>query len=210
MNPLLHALTLLLLLRCGDVKLPPLCQRWSSVSLDELFDTHLVLCLKFEQDVAAAWTFHAIRFVYDWASLGRALPLLKEMWFRYVKQNVPLPTAVLAAGDRLNKRLRGSVFANFPDEQLSLPWPMQCEAAVESLHVAMEDDSAASSAAPRTPVGRPMFSVNVLDSPDLRSLQPMLEIESSPEPPPKRARHSESTSDSKDWVWHCMKKLNIM
>ena len=97
MNPLLHALTLLLLLRCGDVKLPPLCQRWSSLSLDELFDTHLVLCLNFERDVAAAWTFHAIRLVYDWASLGRALPLLKEIWFRFVKKNVPLPTAVLAA-----------------------------------------------------------------------------------------------------------------
>ena len=100
------------------------------------------------------------------------------------------------------------MFANFPDEQLSLAWPMQCEAAVESLHAAMEADSAASSAAPRTPVGRPMFSVNVLDSPDMQSLQPMLEIESSPEPLPKRARHSESTSDSKDWDWHFIKKLN--
>ena len=75
----------------------------------------------------------------------------------------------------------------------------------------MEADSAASSAAPRTPVGRPTSSsVPVLDSPDLRSLQPMLEIESSPEHPPKRATHSESSSDSKDWVWHFMKMVNIM
>ena len=168
-------------------------------------------CLHFERDVAAAWAFHAIRLVYDWASLGRALPLLNQIWFRFVKQNVLLPTAVLAAGDRLNKRLPGAVVANFPDEQLSLPWPMQREAVVGRLHASMEADSAASSAAPRTPVGRPTSSsVPVLDSPDLRSLQPMLEIESSPEHPPKRATHSESSSDSKDWVWHFMKMVNIM
>ena len=131
MNPLLHALTLLILLRCGNVSLPPLCYGWSDIGIQELLDTHEVLCLNFQGDVAAAWTFHAIRLLYDWTSLDRALPVLKEMWFRFVKTNVPLPTAVLAHGERLQKRITGSLPAVFPHELLSLPWSVQCENALQ-------------------------------------------------------------------------------
>jgi hypothetical protein len=116
MNPLLHALSLLILLRCGAVKLPPICDQWSPLTLSEIWDTHLVLCLSIEGDVAAAWTLHAIRLCYDWTSLGRSLPVLKEMWFRFVKKNIPLPRPVLEAGDTIHKRLKGFTLANFPDE----------------------------------------------------------------------------------------------
>ena len=128
MNPLLHALSFLILLRCGDVKLPPICDQWSPLTLTELWDTHLVLCLSIEGDVCAAWTLDAIRFLYDWTRSGRVLPVLQEIWFRFLKRNIPLPRSVLEAGDAIHRRLKGCVSANFPDELLSVPWPLQCEA----------------------------------------------------------------------------------
>lgn len=190
MNPLLHALSLLILLRCGAVKLPPICDQWSPLTLSEIWDTHLVLCLSIEGDVAAAWTLHAIRLSYDWTSLGRSLPVLKEMWFRFVKKNIPLPRPVLEAGDTIHKRLKGFTLANFPDESLSLPWSLQCEASLRELHGSVDFAMASNSTSPRTPDGVPVSSISILDSPDLRSLQPVVDIESSPEPPSKCARRS--------------------
>ena len=217
MNPLLHALSLLILLRCGAVKLPPICDQWSPLTLNEIWDTHLVLCLSIEGDVAAAWTFHAIRLSYDWTSLGRSLPVLKEMWFRFVKKNIPLPRSVLEAGDTIHKRLKGFTLANFPDENLSVPWSLQCEAAVRELHASVDSAMAPSSTSPRTPDGVPVASISILDSPDLRSLQPVLDIESSPEPPSKCARRSATCDaiESQDGVsavkdcfgslWFCLR-----
>lgn len=147
MNPLLHALSLLILLRCGAVKLPPICDQWSPLILGE-FGTPLSI----EGDVAAAWTLHAVRLCYDWTSLG-SLPILKEMWFRFVKKNIPLPRPVLEAGDTIHKRLKGFALANFPDELLSLPWPLQCEASVRELHGSVGFAMASNSTSPGTPDG---------------------------------------------------------
>ena len=87
-----------------------------------------MLCLSIEGDVCAAWTLDAIRFLYDWTRSGRALPVLQEIWFRFLKRNIPLPRSVLEAGGTIHRRLKGCVSANFPDELLSVPWPLQCEA----------------------------------------------------------------------------------
>lgn len=195
MNPLLYALSLLILLRCAHVNLPPICDQWSPLSLRELWDTHLVLCLSIEGDVASAWTFHAIRLCYDWARLSRSLPVLKEMWFRFVQKNRPLPRAVLEAGDTIHKRLKGTVTPNFPDELLSVPWPLQCEASLRELEQSVEFGMASDATSPRTPESAP---ISVFDSPNLTALQPVLEIESSPEPPAKRSKPADGESAAKD------------
>ena len=196
MHPLLDALTFLILLRCGNVKLPPLCYRWTGLSMDELMDTHEVLCMSSDGDVAAAWTFYAIREVYDWASLGLAVPILKQMWYRFLRKNVPPPTAVLAAGARLNRRIASAVTAAFSDAYLSRPWFLQCSDAVDELHASVPSSSSSCTIEPRSLYNAIAQPVPVLDSPDLRAWQSTASVESSLEPLRKRQRNGSALDDA--------------
>lgn len=126
MDPRLYTLTLLLLLRIGHVKFPPLLRVWSTVETQELWDLHDVFRLHYHGDVLAQHTLLALEAVYDWHSLHLAVGLVKEMWKVFVRKHVPLPVKVLEAAEILDRRLMGNLFAQFPDDRLAAPWQEQC------------------------------------------------------------------------------------
>ena len=44
MEDFLRALAILILLRCGNVRLAPLFRSWKDVDMEDLFDLHYVMC----------------------------------------------------------------------------------------------------------------------------------------------------------------------
>ena len=108
MDPLVLALTYLILLRYAEVKFPPLCAGWSLVPTQELWDLHHVLSLHMHQDLLAYNATQCLRQEYPWQDLFAALPVVKQMWQTYVRRTIPLPVEVLTAGEWLEKRLQGT------------------------------------------------------------------------------------------------------
>ena len=133
MDPLLYGVTLLILLRAAHEKFPPVCVLWSFLSTEELWDVHYILALKWHGDAGAETTFAAVERVYHWTSLRQGLSVLKEIWFRYVKEHRPLPVKVLQQGEWLQKGLRGTMPQSFPDSELAEPWDFQCEMMLQNL-----------------------------------------------------------------------------
>ena len=140
MDPRFYTLTLLLLLRIGHVKFPPLLRVWSTVETQELWDLHDVFRLHYHGDVLAQHTLLALEAVYDWHSLHLAVGLVKEMWKVFVRKHVPLPVKVLEAAEILDRRLMGNLFAQFPDDRLAAPWQEQCAQALRQTELALGDE----------------------------------------------------------------------
>ena len=69
MDPLVLALTYLILLRYAEVKFPPLCVGWAHFPTQELWDLHHVLSLHMHQDVLA------VLFTFASAAHAFATPL---------------------------------------------------------------------------------------------------------------------------------------
>ena len=97
---MIFSLTLVILLRAANVRLAPLLRSWGMISLDELFDLHEVLCQKEQGDYWATQVCLAVEGCYDWGSLSQGHAVLKEQWYRYVRQNVPPAVSVLSAGEK--------------------------------------------------------------------------------------------------------------
>lgn len=126
----ISALTLLVLLRVGDVKFPPLLSTWSHVSTTEMEDLHEVACLSKHKDNNAIHVMKMMQSCYDWHTLTRATPVLKQEWRFFGQRHIPLPVAVLAKVEVLNRRWQGPSQAFFDDTQ---GWDERCWQALESL-----------------------------------------------------------------------------
>lgn len=137
MTPELEALTFLLLLRHAAVPNPPRVSRWQSVSCDELSDLHFVYAEAIHGELSAVQTLLAQKSLYDWQGLRNSLPVVKGMWYSYVRRNSLLPTSVLAAIDCVHRRLRVPV-TPFMDAPLN--WDYQCSIVVAELHARADHD----------------------------------------------------------------------
>ena len=80
----------------------PLLSSWSHASTEEMEDLHEVACLRKHQDANAKHVMTMMQSSYDWHSLTKGIPVLKEEW-RFVLPRVPLAVAVLAKAEVLNK-----------------------------------------------------------------------------------------------------------
>ena len=133
MDGVLFSLTLVILLRAANVRLAPLLRSWGMISLDELFDLHEVLCQKEQGDYWATQVCLALEGCFDWGSLSRGHAVLKEQWYRYVRQNVPPAVSVLSAGEKIEKTAGGPQRACLCDGG-ETSWHHQCEQILEHLH----------------------------------------------------------------------------
>lgn len=124
----LDALTYLILLRCGGVVFPPLFSRWAKVFTGDMMDLH-----QFLSDCCGQHVPSVVVTAYDWHSLLAGQLLVKSMWFQYVRRHIPLPTAVLSAGELLQKRREMPREVGYGSELLP-SWEEQCHAALQSLH----------------------------------------------------------------------------
>ena len=140
MDPRLYTLTLLLLLRIGHVKFPPLLFSWSTLETEEIWNLHDVCRLQYHGDVLAQQTMLALEAVYDWASLRQGVGLVKEMWKVFLRKHVPLPVKVLEAAEILDRKLMGKLKPHFPDDRLAAPWHVQCEDALRQTELAVADE----------------------------------------------------------------------
>ena len=122
METLIHSLTILILLRCGNVRLAPLFGSWQSFREDELFDLHYVMCLAKSGDKAAEQTMAILTPAYDLEVLTRGMRVLKDDWHRFVRRRVPLPPEVLAAGEILQGRQNPRRFPPF-EADFQKTWP---------------------------------------------------------------------------------------
>ena len=84
------------------------CFVWTTFSTQELWDLYHVLCLHMHGDILASHVSELLKQRYPWQELYNALPVVKQMWYTFVKKDVPWPVAVLRAGDCVNKHLAGS------------------------------------------------------------------------------------------------------
>ena len=123
-------LTLLLLLRVGHVKFPPLLSSWSHVSTQEMEDLHEVACLCKHKDENAVHVWHMLQSSYDWHSLTKAIPVLKQEWRFFLQRHIPLPVAVLAKTEVFNRRWQGPSEPFFDDTH---GWQERCWHALETL-----------------------------------------------------------------------------
>ena len=139
MSPELESLTLLILLRCGNVGFPPLLRRWTCETTTELLDLHLIYAEALNSDTSSLETLLVLRHVYDWPSLLRAHRVLKDMWRHYLRTTIPLPNLVLSTGDILNRRVRSDFVPCFGHADGG-NWDYQCALILETLHSASTSD----------------------------------------------------------------------
>lgn len=111
--------------------------RWQSVSCDELSDLHFVYAEAIHGELSAVPTLLAQKSLYDWQGLRNSLPVVRGMWYSYVRRNSLLPTSVLAAIDCVHRRLRVPV-TPFMDAPLN--WDYQCSIVVAELHARADHD----------------------------------------------------------------------
>ena len=136
MNEILLSLTYVILLKAVQCRLPPLVRSYESFALNELLEVHEVMALALiVEDTAAKESLNILRRDFDFHALFLSLDILKKIWYSYLKwrKQRSLPNDVCALIDKLNKRLRGPVAANFPDDALAFPWSFQCLQVLERL-----------------------------------------------------------------------------
>ena len=82
MEDLLRALAILILLRCGNVRLAPLFRSWKDVDMEDLFDLHYVMCCAARKEKTAADTLEVIRcictYIYICTINGFLLPKIQH------------------------------------------------------------------------------------------------------------------------------------
>ena len=136
MNEILLSLTYVILLKAVQYRLPPLVRSYESFALNELLEVHEVMALALiVEDTAAKESLNILRRDFEFHALFLSLDILKKIWYSYLKwrKQRSLPNDVCALIDKLNKRLRGPVAANFPDDALAFPWSFQCLQVLECL-----------------------------------------------------------------------------
>ena len=132
MDPLVLALTYVILLTEAQQRLPPVCHSWSHFSLLHLWDLHYVLTQHMHGEKGAAEVTSMLRGAYDWHALTVSLKVLQEMWLRFLRRTIPVPVKVLQATSVLEKRLSSPCPATFPEGH-SKDWTQQCWEAVDRL-----------------------------------------------------------------------------
>ena len=100
----------------------------AKVFTGDMMDLHQFLC-----DCCGQHVPSVVVTAYDWHSLLAGQLLVKSMWFQYVRRHIPLPTAVLSAGETLQKRREMPREVGYGSELLP-SWEEQCHVALQSLH----------------------------------------------------------------------------
>ena len=67
---------------------------------------------------------------YDWHSLTKAIPVLKQEWRFFLLRHIPLPVAVLAKAEVFNRRWQGPSEPFFDDTH---GWEERCWHALETI-----------------------------------------------------------------------------
>ena len=132
----IHALALLILLRCLNVRFAPVVNSWQPLSLHELIEIHSILCQS-KSEYWAQQVVLAMEHCYDWQSLDGGYGVLKEEWYRAVRNQQPFSAYVLSVANRLEQTMRCNVSPFFADGT-DVTWSFQCQQALTSLHAGHE------------------------------------------------------------------------
>ena len=132
----IHALALVILLKCISVRLAPVVKCWELLSLQELVEIRSILCQS-RSEYWAQQVLLAMENSYDWKALDRGYFVLKEQWFRAVKVHGSFSSYVLSMGDRLEKTMRRNSAPVFAVGGEST-WSFQCQQALTTLHTGHE------------------------------------------------------------------------
>ena len=137
MEVAVHALALVILLKCANVRLAPVVKSWESFSVQQLIEIHSVLCDSKNEDYWAQQVLGVLETSYDWECLERGYNVLRQDWKRAVAMNIPMSSYVLHVTDRLEKTMRKASAPFFADTSEST-WCVQCQQLLTRLHCEKE------------------------------------------------------------------------